>query len=233
MRHKADSEGDLIARQSRRWELDRELMTRTESDEKKVVTASPVITISRNMGSGGITTGQLIAEKLNFAYYDKEVIEQIAAETGSSSEHIARYDERPRDVVSSMMLNLLDSRNVGDTVYLRALHRVMKSIAKEGRAVIVGRGGGCVLHDAVRVRLVAPFDIRAQRMAMVRDITEKEAEQIVLASDHDKKRFLRHFFGCDVNDPMLYDLVINTGTLSLDHAADLIVARVRQTWKEE
>lgn len=233
MRQKHESEGDILARQSRRWELDRELMKRTERDEKKAATASPVITISRGMGAGGVTTGELIAEKLGFDYYDKAIMDQIAQETGSNADHIARYDERARDVVSSMMLSLLDSRNVSDTVYVRALYRVLKSIAKQGRAVIVGRGAACVLHDAIRVRLVAPFEVRAQRMAMVRNVSEKEAEQMVLASDHDKKRFMRHFFGCDVNDPLLYDLVINTGTLSLDHAAELIVARVRQTWKEE
>jgi len=233
MRQKHGSEAGIVARQALRWELDRELMQRTECDEAKAVVVSPVVTISREMGAGGVTTGQIVANKLEFTYYDKEILEQIATETGSSKDHIARKDEGSHDALSTMMLNLLDSRNVADTVYARALLRVLKEIACQGRAVIVGRGASCVLPEALKVRLIAPFNLRVQRMAMVRDITEKEAEQVVLASDHAKKRFLRHFFGANVNDPLLYDLVINTGTLSLDHAADLIIARVRQTWKEE
>ncbi|MEI6502473.1 MAG: cytidylate kinase-like family protein [Armatimonadota bacterium] len=232
MRQKHESEAGIVARQYRRWELDRALMQRTEKDEERRHAVSPVVAISREMGAGGVTTGQIVANQLEFVYYDKEVIEQIATETGSSAEHIARKDEATHEAFSTMMLNLLDSRNVADTVYARALLRVLKEIAAQGRAVVVGRGGPCALPEAIKVRLIAPFNLRVQRMAMVRDICEKEAEQVVLASDHAKKRFLRHFFGCNVNDPLLYDLVINTGTLSLDHAAELIIARVRQTWKE-
>lgn len=226
------SEEEIIAQQSRRWELDRELMSRVESDEAMAVTRTPTITISRDMGSGGITTGQIVANTLGFAYYDREVLDQIALDTGARPDHISRYDEGIRDAVSTMMLSFLDSRNVSDTVYARSLYKVLKSIAEKGSAVIIGRGGQCALPEAIKIRLIAPFDLRVQRMALVRQVTEKEAEAIVLESDHGKRRFLRHFFGCNPNDSLLYDMVINTGTLSLDHAAELIVARVRQTWKE-
>lgn len=226
------SEDKLVAQQGRRWELDRELMRQVEGDEAKAHTHAPVITISRDMGAGGVTTGQIIANTLGFAFYDREILERIAVETGASKEFLARYDEGGRDVVSSMMLGFLDTRNITDAEYARSLYRVMKEIAAKGSAVIIGRGGQCVLRDAIKIRLVAPFDLRVQRMALVRNVSEKEAETIVLESDHGKRRFLRHFFGCNPSESLLYDLVINTGTLSLDHAAELIVARVRQTWKE-
>lgn len=226
------SEQEIIAEQSRRWELDRALMRRVAEDEAKTVTRFPVITISRGMGSGGVTTGQLVAQTLGFAFYDKQILERVALETGARAEHLSGYDEGTRGTVSSMMLNFLDRRNVADTVYLRSLHRVLKEIAHKGSAVIIGRGGQCVLPEAIKIRLVAPFELRVQRMAMVRNVSEHEAEAIVLESDHAKRRFLKHFFGCSPTDALLYDLVINTGTLSLDHAAELIVARVRQTWKE-
>lgn len=223
---------ELLSQQFRRYDLDRELMRRTEADEQAAQTRLPVITISRDMGAGGVTTGQLVATALGFTYYDREILEEIARQTGSDRDHIARYDEGARDVVSSMMLSILDSRHVADSVYLRSLYRVIKAVGTRGRAVVIGRGAGCILREALKVRLVAPFELRVQRMAMVRDITEKEAESVVLASDHAKRRFLRHFFACNPNEPLLYDLVINTGTLSLDHAAELIVARARHTWKE-
>lgn len=226
------SEQELVAQQSRRWELDRALMQRVEKDEEKALTRKPVITISRGMGAGGVTTGQIVANTLGFAYYDREILDRIAIETGAHPDFLARYDEGGRDVVSSMMLSFLDSRNISDATYARSLYRVMREIATTGNAVIIGRGGQCVLPEAIKVRLVAPFGLRVQRMALVRNVTDKEAEAIVLESDHAKRRFLRHFFGCDTGEAVLYDLIINTGTLSLDHAAELIVARVRQTWKE-
>lgn len=224
---------DLLDRQFKRYHLDRTLLQRFETDEERGKTAAPVVTISREMGSGGATIGKIVANLLHFVLYDREVIEKIATETGSSGDHIAKHETMPRDAVSGLLMNLLDSRHVSDTVYVRSLYRVLRGIADRGNAVIIGRGGPCVLTSSVKVRIVAPFDLRVQRMMAARDLSHKEAEHQTLEADHAQKRFLLGYFGCEANDPLIYDLIINTDKLSLEHAAELIVARVRQAWKEE
>ncbi|MEN6301802.1 MAG: cytidylate kinase-like family protein [Armatimonadia bacterium] len=223
---------DIVKRQFTRSELDREFLRCCAVNEERAITETPIITLSRQMGSGGATIGKIVANELKFIFYDREIIEHIARETGSSKDHIARQEDTARDVVGNLVLNLLDSRHVTDAVYARSLIRILRTIAEEGRAVIIGRAGSCILPQSLRIRIVAPFELRVQRMALLRSIDEKAARNLVLETDHARKRFLRGFFGCDPNDALLYDLIINTGSFSLDHAAELIIARVRQIWKE-
>lgn len=223
---------DLVKRQFKRSELDREFLKCCEVTAEHPLTATPVITISRQMGSGGANVGKIVANELQYLLYDREIIEHIAEETGSTEDHITRQESVSRDAVSSMLLNMLDSRHVTDAVYARSLIRIMRTIAEAGRAVIIGRGGGCILPQSLRVRIIAPFDLCVQRTAVLRDIDEKTAKTVVLETDHARKRFLRNILGCDPNDPLLFDLVINTGSMSLEDAAQLIITRVHQAWKE-
>lgn len=222
----------LLTRQFRRYEIDRELLRSFERDEAAGKSPCPVLTISRELGSGGMSIGKIVANELKFAYFDKTIIEQVAEQVGSDEGHIAKYEVEQHGQFTGLLMNLLDSRNVTQAVYLRTLLKVLRKIGEQGRAVIIGRGGACVLPESVRVRVIAPFDLRVHRMQELRNTDRKTAEQEVLASDHARRRFLRSFFGCNVDDCHLYDLVINTASLSLDHAADLIVTRVRQSWKE-
>ena len=129
-----------------------------------------VITISRQMGSGGRTIGRLVANELKYAYYDKEIIERLAAETGSDEHHIAQHEKHPRDPVTGLLISLIDRREVTDTVYLRHLLRVFRRIDEEGRAVVIGRGGSCALSSSLKVRLIAPFELRVERMGELQHV---------------------------------------------------------------
>ena len=223
----------LLSKAFQRREIDQRLMRTMKHDEQNHGVQHPVITISREFGSGGRSIGQLVANQLNFAYYDRELIDQVAERVDSDHEHVAKRESGRHDAMSDMLLSLLDRRHVPDTVYLRSLLRVLHSVAQKGHVVIIGRGGGCVITGALRIRVIAPFDQRVERVAEVQQISAKEAHSVVLEADHSQKRFLRGFFGCDPEDMHLYDLVINTSGLSLEHAAELISTRLHQTWKEE
>ncbi len=226
-----DVRQSLLDRAARRWEIDRKLdraMRRDEAERK----IGPVITISRELGSGGASVGKMLANQLDLRYYDRELIEKIAERTGSDVEHIKLQESTNRSGFGSMVLGFIDRRNVQDTVYLRSLIKTLRAIAKEGQAVIIGRGGSCVLEDALRIRFVAPFEVRVERMAKIRGLKQDEARQLVLETDHRQTRFLHDFFGCDPNCVQLYDLIINTANLSLEHAAELVTTRLHQTWHD-
>lgn len=228
-----DPLGHLIEKHFKRRELDQQLLARCRQDEAEARTTTPVITISRELGSGGRNMGQMVANDLGFAFYDRDMLDQIAAEAGSSSEHIGHLESGQRDAFTGMLLNILDRRHVTDTQYLRSLTKVLRRLAEDGRAVIMGRGGACVLREALKVRVIAPFDLRVQRMAVLRGISAKEAEQLVVNYDFQQRRFLRTYFGCGFDDPLLFDLIINTEVMSLEHGAELILTRARQLWPEE
>jgi cytidylate kinase len=223
---------NMLDRAARRWEIDRKLAESMKKDAESRPSKAPVITISREMGSGGATIGKMIAAELDFEYYDRAILERIAVQTDSDARHLEQHESGTRNAFGSILLSFMDRRNLQDTVYLRSLLKVVRDVGKEGHAVIIGRGGACVLPDALHIRFIAPFDVRVERMAKVRSVSKDEARQLVLEADHAQERFLRDFFGCEPNDPHRYDLVIDTAHLSLEHGAELVLMRLRQTWKE-
>ena len=105
--------------------------------------------------------------------------------------------------------------------------QVLRAIRARGRAVIMGRGAHLVLPDALRVRLVAPLDLRVERVAELEDRPVAEAHREVLSVDRQRAQFVRGHFGMDPHDPDFYDLVVNTGGMSLDHAAHLVICALR------
>lgn len=182
-----------------------------------------VITISRQYGSLGSITAQHVADRLNYAIVWRELINQAATRAGAPDVALAEIDE-------------LDLLGVTPTVeslqaYIQAVNMVVMELAKKGNVVIVGRGSQVILrefHDVVRVLMVAPLALRAERIATRLSISLRAARAQVKASDRHRKRFLRRFYGVHWDDPALYDLVINTQHLTADDAVDLICRAAQQ-----
>jgi len=102
--------------------------------------------------------------------------------------------------------------------------KVIATIGKHGKAVIVGRGANFVLppERRFRVRIVAPLELRVQKVALDSDIPVDEAKRRVLRTDSDRSAFVRKYFNADISDPINYDLVINTEILSVNAATDIL-----------
>ena len=103
-----------------------------------------------------------------------------------------------------------------------------KGFGKHGRAIIVGRGANFILppDNRFRVRVVAPQQFRIENVAKNFNIPEREAKRRVIRTESDRRAFIRKYFNADIADPLNYDLIINTGTLSIDDAVNAIVASV-------
>jgi cytidylate kinase len=96
---------------------------------------------------------------------------------------------------------------------------------EKGNVVVVGRGGQVVLRDkpdVLHVRLVAPLEVRIRRHQIRAGLTVEAAREEVLERDRASAQFVKRYHGVDVADPTLYDLIINTGKLPWEGAADLI-----------
>lgn len=214
---------ELIGKQMRRWELDQRLKARFEQDECVSGMPTPVVTISRQWGSGGTNIAKVVAKELDFRLYDKEIIDRMAELSGVNPRHIEYHEDGEGGVVNDLVLQLLDGKRPTAAGYLRVLVRALKHIGREGNAVIVGRAANFVLPLAFNVRIVAPEDLRIARLAELHDTDTRSARRMVINSDRNRYRFIRANFGADWNDPMFYDLVINTEQFSIEHAAELIV----------
>lgn len=179
------------------------------------------ITISRQLGSLGTEIAQGVAERLNYEYVDKEKIGKVVADFGFAAPDVQKFDEKKPP--------FWDSLSIQRTNFLHAIQAVIYDFARRGQAVIVGRGGQILLRNlpgTLHVRIFAPFDLRADRMAESRRIEVNQAVKILRQSDQDSSGYIHSFFHADWNDPGLYDLLMNTEKFSEMTAIQLIIDSV-------
>lgn len=176
-----------------------------------------IITISREMGSGGIPIAHKVAEKLGYTLVDGDALKQAATAHGLSPEAFEKADEKPPAFVEE-----LDEQIELD------LHRIELAIleyAINGNVIIYGRGGQDLLRDmecVFRVRVIAPFEDRVERWAEREWLDPDIARVLVRKSDQQRAGFIKYYFNRDWQDPLGYDLTINTQRLSEEMAVRLI-----------
>jgi cytidylate kinase len=118
-----------------------------------------------------------------------------------------------------------------DDNYLRTLTSVIRDLAARGAVVILGRGGQAILRDDPGVLHVYVTSEREKRVAFLveRDgMSEHDAEKRIKQSDHNRHAFHRRYFKVEAEDPLLYDVVINAGRVSMPVAVELIVTAARE-----
>jgi cytidylate kinase len=154
----------------------------------------------------------------------------MAKSADVSAQLLETLDEKGLSVLEDWISSLVYDRHLWPDQYLQHLMKVIGTIGKHGRAVIVGRGANFILpaDNRFRVRVVAPQKERIQHVARDFNIPEDEARRRVIRTESDRRAFIRKYFNADISDPINYDIVINTGTLSVDSAVNLIIAAVGQ-----
>ena len=206
----------LIEEQVRRWEI-----LKTKSVEGK---ALPVITLSREPGSGGKFVAKAVAEQLGLDYFHQELINAMAQNADTSTRVIRTLDEKGVSMIEDWVSAAVSERHLWPDQVSRVLMQVLGTIARHGKAIIVGRGANFVLppDNRFRVRIIAPMSMRVNRVAETYGINKAEAKKRVLSSESDRRAFVRKYFHADIRDPAHYDMVLNTGTLSVESAAAAI-----------
>ncbi|MBL0702270.1 MAG: cytidylate kinase-like family protein [Desulfosarcina sp.] len=217
MKTKIRSIGQIVEEQVQKWHV----MQSEKADEKEAI---PIITISRELGSGGSMVAEKLAEKLEFDIFNKKFIQDMAASTKISEIFFETIDEKGVSVWNEWISSLVDRRHLWPDQYLKHLMKVVGTIAKHGRAIILGRGANFVLPPGkrFRVRIVAPEKERVKKVSADYGVPLNEAERLIIKTESDRRAFIRKYFNADIADPLNYDLIINTGTISIDAATDAI-----------
>jgi cytidylate kinase len=181
-----------------------------------------IVTISRQMGSNGKAVAEEVARRLECRLVWREVINQAALRAGVPEVALATIDD-----VGFLGLR---PRRADMLAYHRAVRQVMLELAREDRVVIVGRAGQVILQDepiAVHVRVIAPQPLRIERTAREKNIPVEQASGLVERSDRARRIYLRRFYQAEVDDPCLYDLILNTEHLDVAAAAEVVCALAR------
>ena len=210
-----------------------------------------VITISRQYGSGGNEIAVRVSQQLGYRYFDKEMLAQVASEEGilngekvdfSEDNYkmrgfldrlfnwprmVAQVGTRIEDKTGAIseeirILNELDS--------VKLIRTAIEAVYNYGDVVIVGRGGQAILRDkpgAFHVRIQAPLNVRVERLHERENYSLGGAQDAAIKRDRAAADYLKRFHEIDWSDPLLYDLVVNTGKLDAEAAIYLITEAVK------
>jgi cytidylate kinase len=191
------------------------------------------VTISRQAGCGALAVAEKLARYLQehspkntrpWAIFDRNLMEKVL-EDHDLPTRLAQF--LPEDRVSyleDIMADLLQTYPPSQTVIRQTTETILK-LASVGNVILIGRGGNVIttrLPNMVHVRLVAPLEERIEHSHKSYGMTKTEARKFCLREDLGRERYLKTYFHADINDPLLYHLIINTGLVGYDDAARII-----------
>jgi cytidylate kinase len=215
----------LIERQVRRWDNIAAVL-RQKPVEKSLAAASqrPPLTISGSPGSGRVQAALALCEALDYDLFGREIMDAVAEDLDCQRLLLDSLDERVQSQIELMVSSWLRGRQIDHQEYLASLLRVMGSLADRGGVVILGRCGAFFLGEkaGLRIRLEAPVEVRVRRIMESREISEKDAREFIETAGSQQSQFCRRFLNRDVADPLAYDLVLNTGSLSPEDTVPLV-----------
>jgi cytidylate kinase len=217
MKSKIRSIEQIVEEQVKRWQM---IPTTVKKEEETI----SIITISREPGSGGNILAKRLSEQLDFDLFYQDFIHSMAESAHVSVRLLETLDEKGVSVLEEWIASLVDKHHLWPDRYLQHLMRILGTIGKHGRAVIVGRGANFLLPPEKRlsVRVIAPLEKRVKNVSREYNVTVEDAKARVLKTESDRKAFIKKYFNDDIRDPLNYDLIINTGALSIDDAAHAV-----------
>jgi cytidylate kinase len=181
-----------------------------------------IVAVSREMGSGGYEVAAAVAKALNFQYVDREILLRAAQSHGVPEEKITDVADR--------RLSLWERFDEEKRRYLIFIEAAYYSFAEQGNLVTAGRSGPFFLRDvshALRVRIMAPFDVRVKRVMAQEKVDMRTATARVKNYDRELAGRIDYLFGLDWTKPDHYDVVINTAGANWKFYVDLLVAGAR------
>ena len=191
-----------------------------------------IITISREFGSGGRTIGRKVAEELGIPFYDKELVEQIAVESGFAPKYVEEHGEHsPSSSFFSYAFapqgvpGIMNGLSTADFLW-NIQCNVILQLADQGPCVIVGRNADYILkdrQDALHVYVFADTPYRAERIVRLYGESEKTPEQRLHEKDKRRRVNYQHYTGRTWGQAQNYDLCLDTGVLGEEFCKDVIV----------
>jgi len=195
--------------------------------------AKKIITISREFGSGGRTIGHMVAEKLGIPFYDKELVEHIALESGFDPRFVEEHGEHApgKSLLSYAFApqgvpGVMHGLSSADFLW-NIQCNVILQLAEKGPCVIVGRNADYILKDrtdCLHAFIHADMDFRAERIVRLYGESEKKPEARLQEKDKRRKVNYQHYTGRTWGLSQNYDISLCSSTIGIEECADIIVA---------
>ncbi len=204
-----------------------------------------VITINREVGTGGRTVGRKLAEKLGVKYCDKAVIEGLTSKFGLSPERIEEIKAQKKswwNDINNYYQTLVNSANLpmeaevklDNATMFETEKRILQELATQTSCVVAGRTGFMVFHqwsNHLNVFIQASMEHRIQRIMRRQNVTEQEARDIIVKVDSTREAYIKKYEDTSRYDTRNYQLVISMDDLSEDDAVEVIMSYIDRTSK--
>lgn len=195
-----------------------------------------IITIGRQFGSGGREIGLKLSERLGIKFYDKELLNEAARESGLSREVIEQFDERPvNSLLYSLSMGLVqgthptalnESTSLESQIYM-AQFNAIRRIADTEDCIIIGRCADYVLRDVPNVMSVfihAPIESRTRRIAKLYELDRDKAKKLIDKKDKVRSSYYNFYSDRRWGASTSYSLTLDSSKTGIDGAAELIEA---------
>ena len=195
---------------------------------------APFITISRETGAGGITVAEKLSEYLKkndqtalcpWTLFDRNLISTVLSEHSLPQEFSKFMPEDKASEIRDMMEELF-GLHPSEWALVHKTSETILHLAQMGNVIIVGRGANVItrkfLSSGFHVRLIGSLPMRTRHIQDYYHLKYDDAVEFIKKEDGGRKRYLKQNFDKDINDPLLYNIVINTDFISYDDAARMI-----------
>ena len=194
---------------------------------------APFVTISRQAGAGGITIGRLLARYLNerdgknapaWTVFDKNLVAEVL-KTYNLPEKCQEFMNEDKISEIDDILAELFRLHPAKWTLVQKTTRTILHLSQLGHAILVGRGANVItrkLHGGFHVRLVGSMTRRLRHLQEYYGFNSKQAADFIKSEDKGRKDYLKTYFDRNIDDPLLYDIIINTDFVSAEEAAHII-----------
>ncbi len=195
-----------------------------------------VYTIGREFGSGGRQIGKALADRLGINFYDKELLQRAAKDSGFCQEIFEHHDEKPTNsFLYSLVMDTYSAGSYSSAPFLDMPlnHKVflaqfesIKKIAEQESCVIVGRCADYALADnpdCINIFVHAENEDRIKWISKRLNITESKAKDMIQKKDKQRASYYNYYTSKKWGDSRSYDLTLNTSKLSMDDCVELII----------
>ena len=197
-----------------------------------------IITISREFGSGGRTIGHMVAQALGIPYYDKELVDQVALESGFASKFVEEHGEHSPGksmfsyaFVPQGVPGVMNGLSTADFLW-NVQCSVILQLVEKGPCVIVGRNADYILkdrEDCLHAYIYADMDFRAERIVRLYGESEKSPATRLQEKDKRRKVNYQHYTGRTWGMSQNYDICLCSSTLGIEKCAEIIVDAVKSS----
>ncbi len=214
----------IIDRQVRRWELQKSFEESHSSSSGARQMPKPLITISRQHGTGGSAVAEKLAQRFNYTLLHRDIVDRICAETGYKKRIVESLDEHSKSQLQIWVDSILTGMQIDQSDYIRQLLQLIYSVSRLGGVVVVGRASNFLIGKSrgFHARIVASREHRVEALADSAKLLREDADALVDRLDRERADFVRQLTRHDIDDPLGYDLMINNEFVSTDSAVNLL-----------